>query len=170
MYLQMRIGGVALDPRTKSPVVLLKDLEGRYTLPIWIGILEAAAIAYALEGVTPPRPMTHDLLKMLLEEAGARVPRIDVDALEESVFKAKIHLELPGGGKRLVDSRPSDALALALRVGAEIYAEEKVLKQASAVEVKPAETEAAEPEAGATDAWSEFLEDLDPDAFGKYKM
>lgn len=167
MYIEMKVGGVALDPQSKSPVVLLKDPEGHYTLPIWIGLLEAAAIAYALEGVEPPRPMTHDLMRMLLEELGARVPRIDVDSLEDNVFHAKIHLEIPGGGKRLIDSRPSDALALALRVGAEIFAEEKVLRRASSVEVKEADGEAR---GGDEDPWKEFLENLDPSQFSKYKM
>jgi len=166
VYVEMKVAGVALDPQSKSPVVLLKDSEQHYTLPIWIGLLEAAAIAYALEGATPPRPMTHDLMKMLLEELGARVPRIDIDSLEENVFHAKLHLEIPGGGKRLVDSRPSDAVALALRVGAEIYAEEKVLRQASTVQVKDPENK----EESGEDPWQEFLENLDPNAFGKYKM
>lgn len=167
MYVEMTVAGVALDPQSKSPVVLLRDAEQHYTLPIWIGLLEAAAIAYALEGAEPPRPMTHDLMKMLLEELGASVPRIDVDTMEDNVFHAKIHLELPGGGKRLIDSRPSDALALALRTRARIFAEEKVLRRASSVQVKDASSgEGAEDE----DAWKEFLEKLDVDAFGKYKM
>ncbi len=167
MYVEMKVSGVALDPQSKSPVVLLKDTEQHYTLPIWIGVLEAAAIAYALEGVEPPRPMTHDLLKMVLEEVGARVPRIDVDSLEENVFRAKLHLELPGGGKRLLDCRPSDALALALRVGASVFAEEKVLRRASTVQVKEGGEQG---ESQGDDPWKEFLEGLDPDAFGKYKM
>ncbi len=166
MYVQMKISGVALDSRSKSPVVLLKDTEEHYTLPIWIGVLEAAAIAYALEGTEPPRPLTHDLMRMLLEETGARVPRIDVDALEDNVFHAKIHLQLPGGAIRLVDSRPSDALALALRVGATIFADEKVLRSAAGVAVKRGPADPGEGE----DAWKEFLENLDPAEFGKYKM
>jgi len=170
VYVEMTVAGVALDPQNKSPVVLLKDAEQHYTLPIWIGILEAAAIAYALEGTAPPRPMTHDLMKMLLEELGASVPRIDVDSLEDNVFRAKIHLELPGGGTRLIDSRPSDALALALRTGAKVFAEEKVLRSASNVQVKDAGGAQGEGGAGGEDAWKDFLENLDPDAFGKYKM
>ncbi|RMG88901.1 MAG: bifunctional nuclease family protein [Candidatus Dadabacteria bacterium] len=167
MYVKMKIAAVALDPRSKGPVVVLRDTEGRYTLPIWIGVLEAASIAYALEGVNPPRPMTHDLLKMILEELGASVGRIDIDALEDNVFHAKIHLELPGGGKRLIDSRPSDAMAIALRTGAEIFAEEGVLRRAAAVEVKEGESSGTQ---GEEDPWKEFLENLDPEAFGKYKM
>lgn len=167
MYVEMNVAGVALDPQSKSPVVLLRDAERHYTLPIWIGVLEAAAIAYALEGVEPPRPMTHDLMKMLLEELGASVPRIDVDTVEDNVFHAKIHLELPGGGTRLIDCRPSDALALALRTRARIFAEEKVLRRASSVQVKDAKPGEGEQE---EDAWKEFLEKLDADAFGKYKM
>ena len=169
MYLEMKIAGVVLDPQSKSPVVLLKDLEEHYTFPIWIGILEAAAIAYALDGVEPPRPMTHDLMKMLLEELGARVPRIDVDKLEDNVYRAKIHLEMPGGRMRLVDSRPSDALALALRTGADVYAAETVLRRATAVEIKQPE-HTGDDSQKEEDPWTEFLENLDTDAFGKYKM
>lgn len=170
MYVEMTVSGVALDPQSKSPVVLLKDAEQHYTLPIWIGILEAAAIAYALEGTAPPRPMTHDLMKMLLEELGATVARIDVDSLEDNVFHAKIHLELPGGGVRLIDCRPSDALALALRTGAKVFAEEKVLRRASSVEVKDPKGKEGEGGSEGEGAWKDFLENLDPDAFGKYKM
>lgn len=164
MYVQMKVTGLVLDPASKSPVVLLTDGQGEHRLPIWIGPLEAASIAYALEGVEPPRPLTHDLLKMLLDELGASVPRIDIDSLEDNVFHAKIHLQVPGGARRLVDCRPSDALALALRVEADVFAEEGVLRRARSVEV--------EGRAGAqqSDAWKEFLEGLDPDAFGKYKM
>lgn len=167
MYIEMKVGGVALDPNSKSPVVFLKDLEGQYILPIWIGILEAASIAAVLEGVEASRPMTHDLMKMLLEELGGRVPRIDIDSLENNVYHAKIHIELSEGRKRLLDSRPSDAIALALRVGADLFAEESVLRQSSVVEVKtmnPADKEQNET------AWSDLLENLDPSAFGKYKM
>lgn len=170
MYVEMTVAGVALDPQSKGPVVLLRDAEKHYTLPIWIGVLEAAAIAYALEGAEPPRPMTHDLMKILLEELGAAVPRIDVDSLEDNVFRAKIHLDLPGGGTRLIDSRPSDALALGLRTGAKIFAEEKVLRRASAVQVKDSKGTEGEGAEEGEDAWKEFLEKLDADAFGKYKM
>ncbi len=166
MYVEMKIAGVVLDAQSKSPVVLLKDVDEAYALPIWIGILEAASIAYALQGVEPPRPMTHDLMKMVLEELGAQISRIDVDSLEDNVYHAKLHLEMPGGGTRLIDSRPSDALALALRTGAEIFAEEKVLRKASSIQIREGEGE-GEKEG---DSWKEFLENLDPDAFGKYKM
>jgi len=169
VYVQMKIAGVGLDPASKGPVVLLRDTEERYTLPIWIGILEAAAIAYALEGVEPPRPLTHDLMKILIEELAARVPRVDVDSLEDDVFRAKIHLEMPGGAKRLIDSRPSDALALALRTGADIYAEESVLKRASTVAVREGPAQPGEEEGG-DDPWKEFLRGLDTRVFGKYKM
>lgn len=164
MYVQMKVAGLVLDPASKSPIVLLKDGQGEQTLPIWIGLLEAAAIAYALEGVEPARPLTHDLLKMVVEELGGRVPRVDIDALEDDVFHAKIHLEVPGGAQRLVDCRPSDAVALALRMGAEIFAEEQVLRRATSVGV------GGTTEAQQSAVWKEFLEDLDPEASGKYKM
>jgi bifunctional DNase/RNase len=106
---------------------------------------------------------------MLIEELGARIPRIDIDSLEDNVFHAKIHLEAAGGGRRLVDSRPSDALAIALRVSADIFVEEQVLRKATTVDVKQPESE-GEGESQGQDPWREFLENLDPDAFGKYKM
>jgi bifunctional DNase/RNase len=162
----MRILGVAIDPNTKGPVVLLRDLEERYTLPIWVGLLEAASISHALEGTQPPRPMTHDLMRTLLGELGAEVPRVEVDALVDNVFHAKLHLVLPDGQRRLVDCRPSDAMALALRFGAEIFAAEEVLQGSAKVVVR----EPGAPGQPDDDSWKEILENLDPDAFGKYKM
>jgi len=167
MYIEMKVGGVALDPSSKSPVVLLNDLDGRYTLPIWIGILEAASIAAVLEGVEASRPMTHDLMKQLVDELGGRVGRIDIDSLEDNVYYAKIHIQAPEGRERLIDSRPSDAIALALRVGADVFAEESVLKKSSVVEVRTAENMQDDDQ---ENLWSDFLENLDPSAFGKYKM
>lgn len=167
MYLQMTVVGVALDPNTNGPVILLRDLEERYTLPIWVGLLEAASISQALEGAQLPRPMTHDLTKTLLEDLGADVCRVDVDSLQDNVFHAKIHLRLPDGTVHLVDSRPSDAMALALRFKAEIFAEESVLRSSAKVVVR--DPEAADGD-DKEEAWKEFLENLDQDAFGKYKM
>ncbi|MDF1555703.1 MAG: bifunctional nuclease family protein [Deferrisomatales bacterium] len=164
MYVQMKILGIAIDPHTKGPVVLLRDVAERYTLPIWVGLLEAASISHALEGTRPPRPLTHDLTRALLGELGGEIPRVEVDALVDNVFHAKLHLQLPEGERRLVDCRPSDALALALRCGAEIFAAEDVLQSAAKVVVREA---GAQPD---DDSWKEFLEDLDPGAFGKYKM
>ena len=166
MYHQMKILGVAIDPNTKGPVILLRDLEERYTLPIWVGLLEAAAISHSLEGTLPPRPLTHDLTRTLLGELGAKIPRVEVAALVDNVFHAKLHLVLPDGERRLVDCRPSDAIALALRFEAGIFAAEEVLQSSAKVVVR--ETGAgSQPD---DDSWKEFLEDLDPNAFGKYKM
>ena len=167
MYHQMKIAGVAIDPKTKGPVILLRDLEERYTLPIWVGLLEAVSISQALEGAEPPRPMTHDLAKMLLEQLGGTISRVDVDSLEDNVFHAKVHLQMPGGEVRLVDSRPSDAMALALRFGAEIYAEEAVLASSARVTVEEGESP---DHADGEENWKDSLENLDPDAFGKYNM
>ncbi len=166
MFRQMKILGVAIDPHTKGPVILLRDLEERYTLPIWVGLLEAASISHALEGTLPPRPMTHDLARTLLGELGAEIPRVEVDALVDNVFHAKLHLVLPGGERRLVDCRPSDAMALALRFGAEIFAAEEVLQRSAKAVVREADP-GGQPD---DNSWKEFLEDLDPGAFGKYKM
>lgn len=164
MYVRMTVSGLVMDPESKSPVVMLRQSDGALVLPIWIGILEAAAIAYALEGIEPSRPLTHDLVKTLLQELEARVPRVDIDALKDDVFHAKLHLELPGGTRRLIDCRPSDGLAVALRTGAEIFAEERVLQRVSP------HGATREPDERQGDAWTDFLANLDPEAFGKYRM
>ncbi len=163
MYVRMKVDGVMLDPGSKSPVVLLKEAEGERSLPIWIGIFEAASILFALEGVPPPRPLTHDLMKTVIETLGASVTRVDVDALEDGVFLAKVHLAT-AEGTRLVDCRPSDGLAVAVRADAPVFAEEEVIREAGVV------TAPATGAAGADVDWKEYLEALDPSAFGKYKM
>ena len=165
MYVEMKIDGIALDSSNKSPVVLLSDLAEQRTLPVWIGVLEASAILYAIEGVAPPRPFTHDLLKSVVEELGGEVIRLDVDALDDGVFHAKIHLQLPDSEVRLVDCRPSDGLAVAVRTGAPIFADEAVLREAGMAHIVTADVDEMDEE-----SWKEYLENLDPEAFGKYKM
>ena len=165
MYVEMKIDGIALDSGNKTPVVLLSDLTEERTLPVWIGVLEASAILYAIEGVEPPRPFTHDLLKMVVEELGGKVLRLDIDALDDGVFHGKLHLEVPDHGVRLVDCRPSDGLAIAVRCSAPIFAEESVLREAGQAHIVT--TEAGEMD---EESWKEYLENLDPEDFGKYKM
>ena len=161
MLIKMTVLGIALDPITNMPIVILKDPEERRALPIWVGIFEANAIALELEKVSTPRPMTHDLLKNILEGLGITVQQIIVNDLKENTFYATIELNY-NGSVVSIDSRPSDAIALALRVNAPIFVTENVVTQAKNIEVSEEKEE--------TDKWKEWLENLKPEDFGKYKM
>ena len=161
MLIKMTVRGIALDPITNMPIVILKDPEERRALPIWVGIFEANAIALELEKVSTPRPMTHDLLKNILEGLGITVQQIIVNDLKENTFYATIELNY-NGSVVSIDSRPSDAIALALRVNAPIFVTENVVTQARNIEVSEEKEE--------TDKWKEWLENLKPEDFGKYKM
>ncbi|OIP36551.1 MAG: hypothetical protein AUK27_01080 [Deltaproteobacteria bacterium CG2_30_66_27] len=159
---EVTVAGVTVDPVTKSPIVVLRDPETGNVVPIWIGLLEANAIALALEGMEPPRPMTHDLMKSILHATGTRLRSVEIAEIRESTYYALLHLDGPGGSVRL-DARPSDAIALALRCGVRILVSETVLAQSSI----PAP---AASESGASDKWDELLEKMDPEQFSKYKM
>jgi bifunctional DNase/RNase len=156
---EMQVVGITIDPATQSPIVILRDLENRNILPIWIGILEANAIAVGLEKVQLPRPMTHDLFKSVMEQLGIRLLRIDI---KDNTYYAALHLEA-SGKKLVVDSRPSDALAIAIRLGAPILVHEAVIEKAVRVE---AGTGAGQEK----DKWTDLLEKMDPEDFSKYKM
>jgi bifunctional DNase/RNase len=159
---EVTVAGVTVDPVTKSPIVVLRDQETGNVVPIWIGLLEANAIALALDGTELPRPMTHDLMKSILHATGTRLRSVEIADIRESTFFALLHLEGNGESVR-VDARPSDAIALALRCGAQILVSESVLAQSSI----PA---AASSEDGERDKWIELLEKMDPEQFSKYKM
>ena len=159
--IQMRVAGIVLDPTSSMPIVILRDSENRRTLPIWVGMFEARAIALELEGVGSPRPLTHDLMKQILDSLGAKVTKIFVHALRDKTFYAKVCLARRGGSVQ-VDARPSDAIALALRTKSPIYVSEGVLSNVA--ELGRFEEE-QEPE-----KLKRFLENLGPDDFGKYKM
>src|SRR5712671_1683626 len=134
MWLEMKVKGLALEPLSNMPVLILRDEEDKRSLPIWVGLFEANAIALELEKISTPRPMTHDLIKNILESLDARVQKIVVNDVRDNTFYAVIHLRL-GSADITVDSRPSDAIALALRVGAPIFVEEEVVQKARSVEV-----------------------------------
>jgi bifunctional DNase/RNase len=154
-----------MDPQTNTPIVVLKDTKSETSLPIWIGLLEATAIATELEQVQFARPMTHDLIKNLMEQLGAKVDRVEVCDLRDNTFYAWIYLTVNGKETR-IDSRPSDALAIALRVNATIYVNEKVIEKSGRVEtVAKAEIKDED-----SKKWTEILENLSPEDFGKYKM
>ena len=157
----MSIKGLMLDPVSNSPIVVLKDEEEKFFLPIWVGIFEANAIALQLENVATPRPMTHDLLRNVIHDLNATVQKIVVCDLQENTFYALIYLRL-NGDTLTIDARPSDAIALALRTRAPIFVEEAGIDNAKPFDVAP-----DKPDAERLHKW---LESLDPDDLGKYKM
>ena len=157
----MKVKGLMLDPASKTPIVLLHDPVAGGFLPIWIGVFEANAIALRIEGVEPPRPMTHDLLFTSLELLGAEVEKVTISELKESTFYAVISLSGPGG-RHEIDSRPSDAIALALRAQAPIFADRAVLDSAQAVEFASS--------LSTDEKLKKWLEESDDEDFGEYKM
>lgn len=157
----MEIKGLMLDPSSNSPIVILKDVDSQLFLPIWIGVFEANAIALRIEGVDPPRPMTHDLLRATLEQLGARVEKIVISDLRDSTFFARIHL-LREQGEIAVDARPSDAIALALRTESPIFVLRSVMEQAQADHLA---TQASDEE-----KLKKWLEEISPEELGKYTM
>ncbi|MDQ5859202.1 MAG: bifunctional nuclease family protein [Acidobacteriota bacterium] len=158
---KMEIKGLLMDPVSNMPVVVLRDAENGVFLPIWVGIFEANAIAIQIEKIATPRPMTHDLLKNLLGELDATVERIVINDLRDNTFFARIHL-LRGGTRWDVDSRPSDAIALALRVDAEIFVEEDVLEKSKTMRPDGDETD--------PERLKKWLEEVNPEDLGKYRM
>jgi len=170
-FILMMVGGVTLDPSTRTPIVVLKDPDNKLNLSIWVGPLEATAIATEWEGIRPPRPMTHDLLRNLLAEFGATVESVEITELRESTYFARIRLKTRDGKGLEIDSRPSDAIAVALRTKSPIYVAKQVLLDSS----EPQETQADgagtdQNLAGVSrDKWSEILERMSPEDF-KYKM
>jgi hypothetical protein len=158
--IKMEIGGLGFDPRNLSPLVLLKDPEELNFLPIWIGIFEAAAIAMELQGLTPPRPMTHDLLKSLIENFGAKLIKVSITDVKDGTFYGAIEIEKKDGEKLTIDCRPSDAIALAVRSKAAIFVSEAVMMQAKLVN--------AEKDAEETKKFKDFINNIKPEDFTKY--
>jgi len=166
MLIKMKIAGITIDPITSTPIVILKDLEEKRAIPIWIGLFEASAIATQLEKVSFARPMTHDLIAEILKHLKVEVLRIEINELKNNTFFADIHLE-KDKKVMVIDSRPSDAIAVALRTDAPIYVDEKVIERSRNVDFG---AKSAELEKLKEDNILEFLENLSPDDFGKYKM
>jgi bifunctional DNase/RNase len=161
MSVEMKIKGLMIDPVSNMPIIILKDPKGETVLPIWVGIFEANAIAIQLEKIVSPRPMTHDLLRNVIEGLEARVEKIVITDLKDNTFFAAIHLERDGR-EMTIDSRPSDAMALALRVSVPIFVEQTVLDKSS---VSGDESTADE-----TERLRKWLEQVDPDELGRYEM
>jgi bifunctional DNase/RNase len=160
MLIEMSIKGLMIDPMTNMPIVILRDDDGQRTLPIWVGPVEANAIALQIENVAPPRPMTHDLLRNLLADLGARLSRVVISDLKDGTFYA--YLELVRDDEVVfVDARPSDALALSIRTKTPVFVDTSVLDQARTVEISSDQVD--------RERLQRWLESLDPDDLG-YKM
>jgi bifunctional DNase/RNase len=159
---EMQVIGITIDPVTQSPIVILRDKDNLNTLPIWIGMLEANAIAAGLEQLKLPRPMTHDLFKNLLDQIGVKLMRVEVTDIRENTYYAALHMEV-GGKPIVVDSRPSDAIAIAIRMEVPIMVRDVVIEKSMRVE-------AGSSSGGEKDKWTELLEKMDPEDFSKYKM
>ncbi len=162
MVKEMRVIGITIDPVTQTPIVILRDKENVNTLPIWIGILEANAIAVGLENVKLPRPMTHDLFKNLLDQTGLRLLRVEVTDIKESTYYAVLHLDW-GGKPLVIDCRPSDAIAIAIRMEVPVMVRDTVIDKALRADTPSAA-------GGEKDKWTELLERMNPEDFSKYKM
>jgi uncharacterized protein len=161
MLIEMTIKGLMVDPITNMPIVILKDKQGERVLPIWVGIFEANAIALQIENVATPRPMTHDLLRNVIVDLDGQVDRVVVSDLKDNTFYAVIHLTVRGEPVA-VDARPSDAIALALRTRSPILVEETVIDNAKTVDLSSEQAD--------SERLQKWLESLDPDDLGKYKM
>ncbi len=168
--IQMSVGGLTLDPVTKTPIVILKDTENKLNLPIWIGLLEATAMATEIEGIKMARPMTHDLLKNILGEVGCSVESIEITELKENTYYALVHISL-AGRQLMIDSQPSDAIALALRTKSPIYVAKAVLEASSVLQQNEEGKEAAVENVSnvSKEKWAEILEKMSPEDF-KYKQ
>ncbi len=161
MAIRMRISGLMMDPVTNMPIVVLRDESGTQTLPIWIGMFEAHAVAMQLENSGPSRPMTHDLLRHVIEAFGASVAEVHITDVRDGTFYAMLYLTTSRGETMAIDARPSDAMAVALRARAPVLVADHVIASAATVEA---------PSSQDADRLQQWLESLDPDDMGKYKM
>jgi bifunctional DNase/RNase len=160
MLIEMQVKGLMLDPVTNVPIVILRDTDGTRVLPIWVGPSEANAIALQIENVSMPRPMTHDLLRDVIQALGATLSRVIISELKSNTFYAYLELRV-NNDVLLVDARPSDALGLALRAKAPIFVESAVLDQAKSGDATSEQSD--------QERLQRWLESLDPDDMG-YKM
>ncbi len=161
MLVKMNVKGLTVDPMTNVPIVILSDDENQKALPIWIGIFEASAILSQIENINTARPMTHDLIKNIINQIGSEVVNITVTELKDNTYYATIEL-MVDDKKLLIDSRPSDAIAIALRVGAPILVDEEVIEKANTIDMNREKME--------LDKMKEWLQNANPEDFGEYKM
>ena len=161
MEIEMKIKGLVVDPISKMPIVVLEDLNNEKILPIWIGVFEANAIALKIENISTPRPMTHDLVKNFLEKLNISIEKVVVNDVRDNTFYAMIHCRYKDQ-TITIDSRPSDAIALSLRVDAPIFVEDEVVKKAHSLKFDDNLED--------SEKLKKWLENLKPENFGKYKM
>jgi bifunctional DNase/RNase len=161
MEIEMKIKGLVVDPISKMPIVVLEDLNSEQILPIWIGVFEANAIALKIEDISTPRPMTHDLVKNFLDKLNISVEKVVVNDVRDNTFYALIYCRY-NDQVITIDSRPSDAIALSLRVEAPIFVEEDVVKKAHSLKF--------DENLEGSEKLKKWLENLKPENFGKYKM
>jgi bifunctional DNase/RNase len=161
MQVEMRIQGLMLDPITQGPLIVLRDPQTDAKLPIWVGAFEANAIATEMERIRMPRPSTHDLLRDVIKELGARLTKVMVTDLQDNVFFATLYLETASGPKQ-IDARPSDAIALALRWDAPIFATPEVIRAAQDIDLTQGYKD--------TERFRQWLESLDESDLGKYEI
>ena len=166
MLIEMKVSGLTLDPMTNTPIIILKDLHDRKAVPIWIGVFEASAIVAEMEKVSFSRPMTHDLLNDVMKTLDVAITKIEINDLRNNTFFANIHL-VKDGSEFVVDSRPSDAIALALRANAPIFVDESVIEKSRNIDFG---TKMADIDDVKKEKLRDFLENLSPEDFGKYKM
>ncbi|MBI5238652.1 MAG: bifunctional nuclease family protein [Deltaproteobacteria bacterium] len=165
MLMEMKVFALTVDPFTNAPIVILKDTDEKNALPVWIGVLEASAIAAELEKIQFSRPMTHDLIREMLKLLNITVDKVEVNDLKDNVYYATIHMT-SNGSKVVVDSRPSDAIALALRMRSPIYVDTKVLDKSKSIDMRNDPFKKPD----GTQDMADMLENLPQEGFGKYKM
>jgi len=161
MEIEMKIKGLVIDPISKMPIVVLEDIKKERMLPIWIGVFEANAISLKMEDIHTPRPMTHDLIMNFLKKFGATLEKIVVTDVRDNTFYANIHCQHQGQAV-ILDSRPSDAIALSLRMEAPVFVEEGVVEKAQSLKFDENLED--------SEKLRKWLENLEPEDFGKYKM
>jgi len=161
MQIEMVIKSLMFDPHTNLPIIILRDRDGHHMLPIWMGVFEANAIALQIENVASARPSTHDLLKNVIEDLNADIKKIVVHDLKDNTFYALLYVEV-NGETVAIDARPSDAIALALRASAPIFADKKVIENAKQIDLVPDKKD--------SEQLQQWLANLTPEEFGKYKM
>ena len=160
--IEMKVEGLTLDPLTNMPIIILKDLSGGKALPIWVGYFEANAIALEIEKINTPRPMTHDLLRNMISSLKAEVRHILVNDLKDNTFFATISI-IQNGSDMIIDARPSDAIALALRTESPIFVEEKVIEAAKSLDLPDPDKIKTEEK----QQWKDWLTNIKPQDFGK---
>jgi bifunctional DNase/RNase len=161
--MEVKVMGIVVDPKASNPVVVLVDLAGQRALPIWIGVFEAEAISRALEEVVTLRPMTHDLMKQILDTFRVSITRVIINDLKDNTFYANLHLNVDGQ-ERIIDSRPSDAIALAVRVKAPIFVAESVIQTTKQLGLFASNLLEEQ------DELKTIIENMKPEDFGKFKM